>query len=135
VFGISMWEIGLILIVALIFLGPRQLAETARVVGRWYRELNKMSWDIRNSIDLDSITSSAPSPSRHDTLSESSGPTSPETEDLAAPPAQKTGPDFYGELLESSKEEDEKTPSETPAAAEPEKRETPEEHSARKSGQ
>ena len=37
-----MWEVVAILVVALIFLGPKQLAETARVVGKMYRELQKM---------------------------------------------------------------------------------------------
>ena len=33
-----MWEVVLILVIALIFLGPRQLAETAKVAGKMYRE-------------------------------------------------------------------------------------------------
>ena len=48
-----MWEIVLILVVALIFLGPRQLTETARVLGKLYREIQKMAFDVRNSIDFD----------------------------------------------------------------------------------
>ena len=48
-----MWEIVLILAVALIMLGPKQLTETARVMGKLYREIQKMAFDVRNSIDFD----------------------------------------------------------------------------------
>jgi len=103
-----MWEVVLILVVALIFLGPRQLAETAKVVGKMYRELQKMMWDIRSSVDLDSLTSTDShhyEPPRKD----------PETTqrigglgDLVPPPGEKTGPDFYAELLEKAAEEEKK---------------------------
>lgn len=111
-FGISMWEIVLILVVALIVLGPRQLTEAAKVAGRLYREIQRMAWDVRNSIDLDSIDSSPssprPSPPRYEPLlpkSESSDPVPP-LKDMPSTD-QRTGPDFYAELLEKSKEEDE----------------------------
>jgi len=128
-----MWEIGLIFIVALIFLGPRQLAETARVVGRWYRELQKASWEIRSSIDLDSMTSSPPSPSRVDTSSKSSVSSLAEGEDLAAPSVERPGPDFYGELLESSKERDEETSSDRSSTADQEKTVSPKKQRTHKS--
>ncbi len=98
-----MWEIVLILVVALILLGPKQLTETARVLGKMYREIQKMAFDIRNSIDFDSEPFSPPS---HDVKPEK------ETEGkivddkaLLPPPGEKAGPDFYAELLESAKEE------------------------------
>ena len=52
-FGISMYELGLIALIGLIFLGPRQLTETAKVVGKMVRELQKMASDVQKSIDLD----------------------------------------------------------------------------------
>jgi len=101
-----MWELGVIMVVALILLGPRQLAETARVLGRWYREIQKMSSEIRGAIDLDSVTSSRGS--HYDSLPKvPAAPVTPKTEDLP-PPGEKTGPDFYAELLESSKEDEDK---------------------------
>jgi Sec-independent protein translocase protein TatA len=111
VFGISMWEVVLILVVALIFLGPSQLAETARVVGKMYRELQKMMWDIRNSVDLDSLTSSnshqyEPPRKNHEAAQRIVG-----QGDLVPPPGEKTGPDFYAELLEKATEEDKKAES------------------------
>jgi Sec-independent protein translocase protein TatA len=99
-----MWEIVLILVVALILLGPKQLTETARVLGKLYREIQKLAFDVRNSIDFD--------------LEEPATPSSdfkPEKETdqkvvddkaLLPPPEEKTGPDFYAELLESSKVEE-----------------------------
>jgi Sec-independent protein translocase protein TatA len=98
VFGISMWEVALILMVALIVLGPKQLTETARVAGRIYRELMKMVSDMRNSVNWDEIA-------RIDEPKPKPSMTSP-----SATPAgeTKTGPDFYAELLESGKEEEQK---------------------------
>jgi len=106
VFGISMWEIVLILVVALIVLGPRQLTEVAKTAGRIYRELQKMAWDVRNSIDLNSLdTSPPPSPPRYEPLLPKTEPTPPETSGIETPaPAKKSGPDFYADLLESSRE-------------------------------
>jgi Sec-independent protein translocase protein TatA len=103
-----MWEVVAILVVALIFLGPQQLAETARVVGKMYRELQKMMWDIRNSVDLDSLTSTnshnyEPPRKNHEAAQQMVGQS-----DLVPPPGEKTGPDFYAELLEKANEEEKK---------------------------
>ncbi len=107
-----MWEVVLILVVALIVLGPRQLTEAAKVAGKLYREIQKMAWDVRNSIDLDAIdsppSSRPPSPPRYEPLLPKSEPSDP-APPLKDMPAmdQRNGPDFYAELLEKSKEEDE----------------------------
>jgi len=99
-----MWEVGLIVVVALIVLGPRQLADTARVLGRLYRELQKMTSDFRESVDWDSLTAPPrhhePHPTKNDVP-----PPAPALPDLVAPPGEKSGPDFYAELLEKSLEE------------------------------
>jgi Sec-independent protein translocase protein TatA len=103
VFGVSMWEVLLILVVALIFLGPKQLAETAKVMGRLYKELQRMTWDIRNSIDIDSLTSSHPEPPKNRPPQAPPVNLFPKAED-------KTGPDFYADLLNQSKEEEKSQP-------------------------
>lgn len=114
-----MWELGLIILVALILLGPRQLTETARVLGRLYREVTKLTTDLRNSVDLDSLTSTTSSPSHLD-----ADPVKPAAEqdpkpdmDLLAAPGERSGPDFYADLLESTKEEaeGEKSPDTEPS--------------------
>ncbi len=106
-----MWEVVAILVVALIFLGPRQLAETAQVAGKLYRELQKMMWDIRSSVDLDSLTSTGSDhyepPSKKDEASQRMVGQG----DLVPPPEEKTGPDFYAELLEKATEEEKKAES------------------------
>jgi Sec-independent protein translocase protein TatA len=112
-----MWEVIIILVVALIILGPRQLAEAARVLGKLYREIQKLTWEVRDSIDLDSITSSSDTEttSRHEDK-EAEEPVDTD-QDLIAPPGEKSGPDFYADLLEASKAEDDKgdaAPSESP---------------------
>ncbi|MCX5872112.1 MAG: twin-arginine translocase TatA/TatE family subunit [Deltaproteobacteria bacterium] len=105
-FGISMYELGLIALIGLIFLGPRQLTETARVVGRMVRELQKMASDVQKSIDLDidSPTSSS-SYNREPTAPPISPPlTANLDKDLTLPESEKSGPDFYAELLANSAE-------------------------------
>jgi Sec-independent protein translocase protein TatA len=99
-----MWEIVLILVVALIFLGPRQLTETARVLGKIYREIQKMAYDVRNSIDFD-LDSPLPPMDSPKPEKESDRKV---TDDKAFLPqvGEKIGPDFYAELLEKSKEEE-----------------------------
>ncbi len=104
-----MWEVVLILVVALIVLGPRQLTEVAKAAGRVYRELQKMAFDVRNSIDLDSLDASRPpSPPRYEPLLPKTDASVPESPPKDMPSSdQRTGPDFYAELLERSREDEE----------------------------
>jgi sec-independent protein translocase protein TatB len=100
-----MWEIVLILVVALILLGPKQLTETARVLGKLYREIQKLAFDVRNSIDFDleePVARSSDSKPEKETDGKAV-----DDKALLPPPGEKTGPDFYAELLESSREEEE----------------------------
>jgi sec-independent protein translocase protein TatB len=127
VFGISMWEVVLILVVALVVLGPRQLTEVAKAAGRIYKELQRMAWDVRNSIDLNSIDTSPPPPSppRYEPLLPKSDSPAPELSPKEMPPSnERTGPDFYADLLERSKEQDE--PEKPKEEAQEEKAATPE---------
>lgn len=111
-FGISMWEMALIILVGLIFLGPRQLTETARAVGRLFREVQRMASDVKDSIDLD-----APPPPRRTPApmpaipSETLQPAKNTDKDILNLTGEKSGPDFYAELLENSVEDDSKPPS------------------------
>jgi sec-independent protein translocase protein TatB len=111
-----MWEIVLILVVALILLGPRQLTETARVLGKVYREIQKMAFDVRNSIDFD--LEPPPSDSKPEKETDSKVV---DDKALLPPLGEKTGPDFYAELLESSKEEEKKSETGESASEIPEK--------------
>ena len=48
--GIGIWEVLLILIVALLVLGPRRLPEIARTLGKTVRAIRKASADLTTSI-------------------------------------------------------------------------------------
>lgn len=103
-FGISMWELLLILAVALVVLGPRQLAETARYMGKLYRDLQRMTLDLRSTIDLDEHILPG-----HQSAPYGGTPTKPAPVAAEAPRAgdAKSGPDFYAQLLEQSRTDDE----------------------------
>jgi Sec-independent protein translocase protein TatA len=115
-----MYEFGLIALIGLIFLGPRQLAETAKVVGRMIRELQKMATDVQRTINLDLDSPTPRPPTYHHGQSEN--PASSEAsgnmdKDLILTSGEKSGPDFYADLLASSaetakKEDDDSTPTE-----------------------
>ncbi|MGC8602333.1 MAG: Sec-independent protein translocase subunit TatA/TatB [Desulfomonilaceae bacterium] len=111
-FGISMYELGLIALIGLIFLGPRQLAETAKIVGRLVRELQRMASDVQNSInfDLDSPSKTSSQPSYNYNVdaigltSETPSSVHSAEKDSNSHETEKLGPDFYAELLASSAE-------------------------------
>lgn len=108
-FGISMWEMALIILVGLIFLGPRQLTETARAVGRLFREVQRMAADVKDSIDLDAPPPPKRTPAPPPAIpSETLPPPKNMDMDALKLVGDKSGPDFYAELLENSVEEDSK---------------------------
>ena len=49
-FGISFWEIFLILVIALLVFGPSRLPEAARSIGKGLRWLRKASTDLTTEI-------------------------------------------------------------------------------------
>jgi len=53
VFGLSFWEIAIILVVALIILGPKKLPELARSLGKGIREFRKATDDFKSTIDYE----------------------------------------------------------------------------------
>ena len=55
VFNLGMSEIVVILVVALVFLGPKKLPELASGIGKMIRELRKATSDIKNEIELDEM--------------------------------------------------------------------------------
>lgn len=115
-FGISMWEVVLILVVALIVLGPKQLVETAKVAGRVYREILRMTGDLRSSIDLDNLSyheRREPTSYQPPSSSIHSG----KDKDAIPPEDARSGPDFYADLLESSKDEPQQSKPDADVAA------------------
>ena len=115
-----MWEIVLILLVALIVLGPRQLTEVAQTLGKLYRDLQRMSFDVRSAIDMDSPTPPPPSTSSKPPAGDTH-PTIAPQEDFLPHSGDKSGPDFYADLLEDSRQEkaeEETAKSESPRESE-----------------
>ena len=102
--GISMWEVFLILVVALIILGPKQLVEAARSAGKIYREIQKVAWDVKNTISLETLTES--DTGVKESKKASSSEISNEKEE-AVEHEQTGGADFYADLLEAGKEKSE----------------------------
>lgn len=52
-FNVGITEILLIAIIALIVLGPKELAKIARVAGRWIGHARKSYFEIQKQLDLD----------------------------------------------------------------------------------
>jgi len=53
-FGIGTTEILIILVVALIVIGPKKLPDVARTLGKALGEFKRMSSDVKRTIDLES---------------------------------------------------------------------------------
>ncbi|WP_051327410.1 twin-arginine translocase TatA/TatE family subunit [Desulfatibacillum aliphaticivorans] len=56
-FGIGMQELVVILLVALIFIGPKKLPEIAQALGKGFAEFRKATQDIKDSLDIDNDVS------------------------------------------------------------------------------
>ncbi len=59
-FGLSFWEIALILGIALIVLGPSQLPQLARTFGKSLREFRKATDEFRNTIQDETFREDPP---------------------------------------------------------------------------
>jgi sec-independent protein translocase protein TatB len=55
VFGMSAGEIGIILIVGLVIVGPKKLPEMMRSLGKWIAKLRKLSTTLRDQSGIDRI--------------------------------------------------------------------------------
>ncbi len=52
-FGIGFQELILIMIVALIVLGPKRLPEAARAIGKFFKEFKSVTEEVKSSISTD----------------------------------------------------------------------------------
>lgn len=75
--GLGWIEVFVIVIVALLVIGPENLPEVARTLARTLRQVRRVVADVRNSINLEEFEQRhSPTPSRR-----SDGPVSPQTGD------------------------------------------------------
>lgn len=51
-FGLGMWEILIILALALVVIGPKKLPDIAASIGKGLRELRRATDDIRHAVDV-----------------------------------------------------------------------------------
>lgn len=59
-FGIGMPELLVILVIAVIFIGPSKLPDVARALGRGMREFRQATDDLKNTINLEAQVVSPP---------------------------------------------------------------------------
>ena len=52
-FGMSLTEVGMIMVIVLVFLGPEKIPEAARFLGKMLREVRKASNLLRDAVAID----------------------------------------------------------------------------------
>jgi len=52
-FGLGTWEIAIIMLVALLVLGPDRLPQLARTIGKGLREVRRATNDLRLNLEID----------------------------------------------------------------------------------
>lgn len=62
-FGMGGWEIGLIIVIALLILGPKKLPELAKGLGKSIREFRAATSDFRETMDAE-INKPDPAPAK-----------------------------------------------------------------------
>ena len=77
-FGIGMPELGVILVVALVVLGPKRLPEAARALGKAVAEFRRQSADVMDELRIQ-VEQEEPKPRRAPTPTPPSG--APESRD------------------------------------------------------
>lgn len=61
-FGLSFWEIGIILAIALVVFGPSKLPEIAKGLGKGLREFRKATEDFKSTMNDEMYRPEAPTP-------------------------------------------------------------------------
>lgn len=88
-FDVGFWELGLIMLIALLVVGPERLPALARTVGAWIGKLRRMVSDVKAEVDREL---------RADALRESLGKNALEDLRQAAKEAKKIGDDLRSDV-------------------------------------
>jgi TatA/E family protein of Tat protein translocase len=73
-FGIGIPEILIILVIALLVLGPQKLPELAKALGKAMGEFKRATSDLRETMDLDNLDVTEPSSKEKDKKEEEEKP-------------------------------------------------------------
>jgi TatA/E family protein of Tat protein translocase len=92
-FGLGMQELIVILIVALIVIGPGKLPDLARGLGKALREFRRATDDIRNGFDLNHPDTAARRSTIKTAHTSSGAPETTPGDTPDAPPARESDPD------------------------------------------
>jgi TatA/E family protein of Tat protein translocase len=93
-FGMSGTELAIVLIVALLFLGPTKLPELARSIGKGMREFRRATDDLRSSVESEFYRMDDPPPAAPQAgqALPAADPAAVPAEPLAATPAGEAVP-------------------------------------------
>ena len=70
-FGLSMTEVIMIVVIAIVVIGPKKLPDLARSIGKGYGEFKRTFNDLKQSVNVDINDTGKPSAAqRHDELKE-----------------------------------------------------------------
>lgn len=54
-FGVSLWELGIVAVVALVIVGPQKLPGMLRTLGEWIYRARQLTTDVRKQTGIDEI--------------------------------------------------------------------------------
>ena len=95
-FGIGPGELIVIILVALVVLGPEKLPAAARILGRMSGELRRLSTEFQRTLHEDADPARTAGPARRDEDAEPAPDPAPEPEPDALETANVTPADFTG---------------------------------------
>jgi Tat protein translocase TatB subunit len=104
-FGMGTQEILIVLVVALIFIGPKRLPEIAKALGKGFGELRRAANDLKGQIDLETMMEDR----EEETSAASSSRSNPEADHAEAPAETSAYSFIQPDVLSPAHEQEKKT--------------------------